>query len=95
MKSKILEETKDMSNLQLKILMKEVIQEAMQEEKKYKATLTIEECVKYSGIGRDKIIELAHGNNDFPSFRVGVRFLVNKELLDKWLEKVSKEKTIL
>lgn len=81
------------NNEVLKSVIKEAIKEALQQ--KYKATLTIDECSKYSGIGRDKILQLAHGNNDFPSFKVGKKFLINKELLDLWLNKISKEKIII
>ncbi|WP_125153139.1 excisionase [Clostridium rectalis] len=89
MKAKIMEVTKSLSNKQLKEIIKEAIEEAKAVEK---ATLTIEECCKYSGIGRDKLLQLAHAKNDFPAFKVGKKFLVNKELLDEWLDKVSKEK---
>jgi excisionase family DNA binding protein len=77
----------------LKEIFKESIIEVLAKEDK--ATLTIDECVKYSGIGRDKILELAHGDNDFPSFKVGKKFLINKELLDNWLSKISKEKAVI
>lgn len=90
MEQRILEITKNLSNIQLKELIKEAIQEATKTVER--ATLTIDECVKYSGIGRDKILQLAHGNNDFPSFKVGKKFLINKELLDDWLTNLSKEK---
>jgi hypothetical protein len=41
-------------------------------------------------------MELAHStNSDFPAFRVGKKFLINKELLDNWLENISKEKKTL
>lgn len=88
MKQKILEITKGLTNIELK----EIIKEAIQETTNNKANLTIDECVKYSGIGRDKILQLAHGDNSFPSFKVGKKFLINKELLDSWLEDISKEK---
>lgn len=74
----------------LKNVIKEAINEATPNQQK--ATLTIAECVKYTGIGRDKLMELAHNkNSDFPCFKVGSKFLVNKVLLDNWLEKITKE----
>lgn len=88
MKQKILEITKGLTNIELK----EIIKEAIQETANNKATLTIDECTKYSGIGRDKILQLAHGDSNFPAFKVGKKFLINKELLDSWLEGISKEK---
>ena len=76
--------------------LKNIIVSAINETRvKEKSTLTIEECTQYSGIGRDKILELAHGENDFPVFKVGKKFLINKDMLDKWLQKISEEKRIL
>lgn len=64
--------------------------------KEPKATLTITECVEYTSIGRDKLMELAHSETaGFPAFRVGTKFLVNRELLDMWLENIAKEKRVL
>ena len=55
--------------------------------------MTIDECKKSTGIGRDKLMELAHNpNSDFPCFKVGKKFLVNADMLKKWLERVTKEK---
>lgn len=84
-----------LSQEDLKLIIKEAIQEALPKARVEKVTLTIEECVNYSGIGRDKILELAHGENDFPAFRVGKKFLINKNMLCKWLEKTTKEKRVL
>ncbi|SHI91232.1 DNA binding domain-containing protein, excisionase family [Clostridium amylolyticum] len=76
-------------------IIKAAITEAIRETKP-KATLTIAECVAYTGIGRDKLMELAHSQNSgFPAFRVGAKFLVNRELLDMWLENITKEKRVL
>lgn len=85
----------ELSKDELKLIIKEAIQEALLSSKLEKVTLTIEECVNYTGIGRDKIMELAHGENDFPAFRVGKKFLINKEMLCNWLEKIASEKRIL
>lgn len=64
--------------------------------KELKATLTIAECAEYTGVGRDKLMALAHNQaSDFPAFRVGTKFFVNRELLDMWLENVAKEKRVL
>ncbi len=64
--------------------------------KEPKATLTITECVEYTGIGRDKLMELAHSESaGFPAFRVGTKFLINRDLLDMWLENIAKEKRVL
>lgn len=82
------------ANESFKTIIRDAIQEALKEINK--PTMTIDECKEYSGIGRDKLMELAHAeNSDFPCFRNGNKFLINKKKLDLWLEKVSEEKRIL
>ncbi|HHY79347.1 MAG TPA: excisionase family DNA-binding protein [Thermoanaerobacter sp.] len=77
---------------QLQNTIKEAIKEAMNQ----KLNLTIEEAAKYTGIGRDKLLELAHNpDSGFPAFRVGAKFLINRELLKEWLKKVAEERKIL
>ncbi|CCJ32859.1 excisionase [Caloramator australicus] len=88
-------------NIELKKVIVEAIEEALTKAvgERTKATLTIEECAKYSGIGRDKLRELAHAacNNksDFPCFKVGNKVIINKNLFDMWLEKITQEKRVL
>jgi excisionase family DNA binding protein len=80
--------------MDLKTVIKEAILETHQPGRK--ATLTIAECAAYTGIGRDKILELVHNDkSDFPCFRVGAKFLIDAHLLDKWIDKISMEKRIL
>lgn len=77
---------------------KEVIKQAVQEAlpQPQKATLTIDECAEFSGIGRNKLMELVHASNsDFPCFRVGTKFLINRQMLIAWLERIAKEKRTL
>ncbi|SDF03877.1 DNA binding domain-containing protein, excisionase family [Thermoanaerobacter thermohydrosulfuricus] len=89
MPSKVTEES-ILEQLQKNI--KEAIKEAMDP----KLTLTIEEAAKYSGIGRDKLLELAHNpDSGFPAFRVGTKFLISRELLKEWLKKVAEERKVL
>lgn len=57
-----------------------------------KLTLTISEAVKVTGIGRCKLEELIHSDNDFPYFRVGKKVLINNSLLRIWIDKISLEK---
>lgn len=58
-----------------------------------RASFTVQQCAKYSGIGEDKIRELiARKNTDFPFFKVGVKAIIPKEPFNRWLEQVSKEK---
>ncbi|WP_238884443.1 excisionase [Clostridium sp. YIM B02551] len=76
-------------------ILKQTLKEALIDlipRKEEKATMTIAECANFTGIGRDKLMELAHANNsDFPCFKVGTKFLINKEMLMTWLEKVTRE----
>ncbi|QAT40868.1 helix-turn-helix domain-containing protein [Clostridium sp. JN-9] len=79
-----------LSHENLKETFKEVLLDLMP--KQEKATLTIQECANFTGIGRDKLMELAHSkNSDFPCFKVGAKFLINKEMLMAWLDKITKE----
>jgi len=74
-----------------KVVIKDAIKEALKEIGK--PTLTIDECKEYSGIGRDKLMELVHAeNSDFPCFMNGTKVLVNKKKLNLWLEKVAEER---
>jgi excisionase family DNA binding protein len=76
--------------------LQETIKEAVKEAMNPKLTLTIEEAARYSGIGRDKLLELAHKpDSDFPAFRVGTKFLINRELFKEWLKKVAEERKVL
>lgn len=75
--------------------MKEIIKQAIKEAlpKTEKATLTIDECAEFSGIGRNKLLELVHcPTSDFPWFKVGAKFLINRQMVISWLERVSREK---
>lgn len=59
-------------------------------------TLTIDEASKYTGIGRDSIMRLLKKHNtDFPHFKVGSKYLINKEMLDTWMEKLNNEHKII
>lgn len=81
---------KALSHENLKETFKEVLLDLMP--KQEKATLTIQECANFTGIGRDKLMELAHSeNSDFPCFKVGAKFLINKEMLMAWLDKITNE----
>ena len=61
-----------------------------------KATLTIQECAKFTGIGKDKLFQLAHNQRSgFPVFKVGAKFLVNKTMLIEWLNRITLEGEVL
>ena len=62
------------------------------ERKNEKAVLNLDETSAYTGMGRTRLLEIINKNNsDFPYFRNGKKILVNKQMLDKWLEKQALE----
>ena len=57
-----------------------------------KATLTVMECAEFINISKEKIRELVNKQNtDFPFFKVGAKVLINKSMLEAWLERIAKE----
>jgi hypothetical protein len=83
---------------ELKVIIKEGIKEGINTsgKKEEKLTLTPDEAVAISGIGKNKIGELMHKENtDFPYFKIGVKYLINREMFILWLEKISKEGRVL
>lgn len=75
-------------------ILKEILEgvKSIREVKEEKVTLTIREAALYCGMGHEKIRELVEKENtDFPFFKVGCRVAINKEMLDDWLVKISKE----
>lgn len=78
-----------MEKEELKQIIKEAIQESQAEKK---MTLTLEEVVKETGIGRNTITALANvPNTDLPYLKVGRKLLVNRDKLQEWIDKVSQE----
>ncbi|WP_238886509.1 excisionase [Clostridium sp. YIM B02551] len=77
--------------------LKELVKEAILEVKSIeKLTLTIRECAELTGIGQTKLRELANDPmSGFPVFKINSKFMVNKELLSAWLEKISLEKKVI
>jgi excisionase family DNA binding protein len=85
----------EISEEKFKILIKEIIKE-VQLDKEPKLTLTIEEANKLSGIGRDKLLELAHNpKSNFPCFKNGNKFLINRDKLVSWLNEISEKRIII
>jgi len=75
-------------------LLKQILDTVKQpkNEKIEKVTFTIQEAASYIGTSREKITELVYKiNTDFPFFKVGAKTLINKKLLDKWIEKITEE----
>ncbi|MDP4193344.1 MAG: excisionase [Bacteroidota bacterium] len=74
-------------------IIKRAIKEALPQPQR--STLTIDECAEFSGIGRNKLLELVHmPNTDYQCFKAGAKFLINRQRLMIWLEKIAKEKEL-
>ncbi|MBN1062695.1 MULTISPECIES: excisionase [Clostridium] len=57
-----------------------------------KSTLTVLECAELINVRKEKIRELINKQNtDFPYFKVGAKVLINRDMLNEWLEKISLE----
>ena len=70
-------------------ILKEILSEIKQSKK---TTLTVVECSEIMNISKEKIRELiSKPNTDFPYFKVGVKVLINRDLLTQWMKKVSEE----
>lgn len=54
----------------------------------HKATLTIEEAVAYSGIGRDRLREITNKENCGFVLWVGNKRLIKRRLFEQYLEQV-------
>ncbi|MBU3185628.1 helix-turn-helix domain-containing protein [Clostridium estertheticum] len=55
-----------------------------------KTTLSINETVIYTDLGEDKVRQLVH-TKDFPCFKNGNKWCINREMLNEWLKKISVE----
>lgn len=75
---------------QLKTIIKEAVEMVLQDSKDTKLTLSIDEASKLSGIGRDKITELAY-IKALPCFKVGDRTRINRDKFIEWLNRISEE----
>lgn len=57
-----------------------------------KRTLTINECAELLNVSKEKIEELINKtNSDFPYFKEGAKVLINRGMLNEWLEKILLE----
>lgn len=57
-----------------------------------KRTLTVIECAEHINVSKEKIRELINKpNTDFPYFKVGAKVLINRDMLNEWLKKISLE----
>lgn len=54
----------------------------------HKANLTIKEAAAYSGIGENSIREMLKDENAHFSFRIGNRWLINRELFDEYIKEL-------
>lgn len=68
------------------------IHEIIKNDLSNKSTFTVLQCASYINVSKEKIRELINKpNTDFPYFKVGTKVLINKKLLQEWLEKISCE----
>ncbi|GEM_PF-739603 len=74
----------------LKEILKNVKKSNYEVMSKDKAALNVNELAEYSGLSEDKIRQLVH-TDDFPCFRNGNKWLINRELFDEWHKKVAIE----
>lgn len=66
--------------------------DAFKEKTSDKSTLTVVECAQLINVRKEKIRELINKpDTDFPYFKVGVKVLINRQMLNAWLERISKE----
>lgn len=53
-------------------------------------TVTLQDAVKLTGIGRRRLEELAKVDINFPSFKIGRKTMIHVEQLNKYLEQKAK-----
>lgn len=54
---------------------------------KEKIILTPKEAMEILGVGRNTMYEILLKDNNFPAFRIGNKFYINKEKLQVWADK--------
>lgn len=55
-------------------------------------TLTVLECAEFINVSKEKIRELINKpNTDFPYFKIGAKVLINRDMLQEWLQKILRE----
>lgn len=45
------------------------------------------EAMKYLGVGRNRMYEDLLKRKDFPAFKLGSKYFINRELLNEWAKK--------
>lgn len=62
----------------------------------FKAVLDLDEAAEYANISRSRLSEIVNSyDTDFPYFRNGRKILINRTMLDAWLEKQASEHNTL
>ncbi len=57
-----------------------------------KLTLTIDEAVEYTGIGRGSLVLLQKNDRNFPSFKIGNKTLIDKALLAEYIHNMARNR---
>jgi len=60
-----------------------------------KMTLSVEETVEISGIGRNKIFDLIKNDPKFPYIKVGTRYKINRQMLQEYLNEATRMNKVL
>lgn len=55
-----------------------------------KIILTPKEVMTILGVGRNTMYEVLLKDSDFPAFKIGTKFYINKEKLQAWADKKCK-----
>ena len=70
----------------------EILEQLKDIKKANAITLTVPQCAEALNIREDKVRELIHKpGTDFPYFKNGSKFLINKPMLEIWVEKITQE----
>lgn len=76
---------KEINPIQLKEILTSLI------DAQNKQLLSIEEAGEYSGIGTQRIRELARVDRTFPAIQVGTHKKIHRALFSEWLEQAVKD----
>ena len=55
-------------------------------------TMTLAEAAAYTGIGRHQLERLQESDKRFPSFKVGTKTLVDKQLLAEYVHQLARDR---
>lgn len=62
-------------------------EEVKEKEKEKKLMLTPEEARRRLGLSKNAIYDILANDDTFPAFRIGVRWFINADKLQEWIDK--------